>query len=130
MKDIHYEIERKYLIRRPAAAWHTTKTKLSDLRRIEDEEEISEAEYRRLLERADPARTIIDKTRWCFRYRGQLFELDVFPFWQDRAFLEIEIADEEQEILLPPAIRVIREVTEDPRYTNAALSLAIPEETI
>ena len=54
----------------------------------------------------------------------------MFPFWQDRAFLEIEIADEEQEILLPPAIRVIREVTEDPRYTNAALSLAIPEETI
>ena len=109
MKDIHYEIERKYLIRRPAAAWlaaeaegteitqtyllsapgvtervrrrgrdgvftytHTTKTKLSDLRRIEDEEEISEAEYRRLLERADPARTIIDKTRWCFRYRCRL----------------------------------------------------------
>ena len=29
---------------------------------------------------------------------------------------------------MPPGIRLIREVTDDPRYTNAALSLSIPEE--
>ena len=167
MDEIHYEIERKYLIRMPDRAWlekeaegteitqtyllsppgttervrrrgrdgvyvctHTTKTKLSDLRRIEEEEEIPEEEYERLLRRADPERRVIRKTRWCFRYRGQLFELDVFPFWNDRAYLEIELRDESQQVSLPPDLTIIREVTEDPRYTNAALSVSIPYDDI
>ena len=167
MNEIHYEIERKYLIRMPDRAWlereaegteivqtyllsspattervrrrgrggvyvytHTTKTKLSDLRRIEEEEEITEAEYERLLRRADPDRRVIRKTRWCFRYAGQLFELDVFPFWSDRAFLEIELKDEGQKVSLPPALTIVREVTSDPRYTNAALSVSVPCEDI
>ena len=165
MRDEHFEIERKYLIRRPPEELlseaaeeteitqtyllaapgttervrkrgkngvytytHTTKTKLSDLRRIEDEEEVSAEVYAQLLQRADPQRRVIEKTRWVFSYRGQVFELDVFPFWQKQAYLEIEIENEAQEVCLPPWIEVIREVTEDPRYTNAALSLAIPEE--
>lgn len=167
MRDVHFEIEHKYLIRMPDVAWltqnaegteitqtyllgapgttervrkrgangvyaytHTTKTKLSDLRRIEDEEELSEEDYLHLLRRADPERQVIKKTRWCFLYEGQLFELDVFPFWNDRAFLEIEIRDETQPVLLPPWLRVIREVSGDPRYTNAALSLVVPYEDI
>ena len=105
---------------------HTVKLKLSNIRRIETENVIDRAEYERLLDRADPQRTPIVKTRYC----GKLWELDVFSFWDDRAFLEIELADEEEEFALPAEIRLIREVTDDPRYTNAALSLAIPEETI
>ena len=167
MDEIHFEIERKYLIRMPDRAWlekeaegteitqtyllsppgttervrrrgrdsvyvctHTTKTKLSDLRRIEEEEVITEEEYGRLLQRADPERRVIRKTRWCFRYEGQLFELDVFPFWDDRAYLEIELRDESQKVSLPPDLTIIREVTEDPRYTNAALSVKIPYDDI
>ena len=168
MSDVHYEIERKFLIRMPSEAelkaagaeateitqtyllaspgttervrkrgsegayryTHTTKTKLSDLRRIEEEEEVSEEEYTALLKRADPARNTIRKVRWCFSYEGQEFELDIFPFWSDRAYLELEIADEGQEIRLPPWIRLIREVTADARYTNASLSLEIPYDEI
>ncbi len=167
MRDIHYEIERKYLIRMPDLAWlraaaesseitqtyllaapgttervrkrgkegawsytHTVKRKLSDMRRIEDEEELSAEEYSRLLERADPGRMVISKTRWVLPWRGQLFELDIFPFWEDRAYLEIELEDEGQEVELPPQLRLIREVTDDERYTNASLSLEIPYEEI
>ena len=109
---------------------HTIKLKLSSMRRIETENVIGQAEYERLLTRADPQRTPIVKTRYCFTEGGKLWELDVFSFWDDRAFLEIELADEEEEFTLPAGLRLIREVTDDPRYTNAALSLAIPEETI
>ncbi len=167
MKDIHYEIERKYLIRMPDPAWlareaegteitqtyllaapgttervrrrgraggyeytHTTKTKLSDLRRIEEEEEITREAYEALLTRADPTRRVIEKTRWCFDYGGQAFELDIFPFWTDRAYLEIELQDETTPVNLPPALTLIREVTEDPRYSNAALSESIPYEEL
>ena len=107
---------------------HTVKRRVSDLRKREDEEEISEERYLELLRRADPERNVIRKTRWCFRYQEHLFELDVFPFWDDRAYLEIELTDEEEAFALPPDIRVIREVSGDGRYTNAALSRRIPFE--
>ena len=98
--------------------------------RLEQEREISEAEYQALLRQADPALRTLYKQRWCLEYRGQLFEIDLFPFWQDRAFMEIELADEGQELFLPPEIQVIREVTGDRRYTNRALAREIPQETI
>lgn len=105
---------------------HTVKRKLNNVRRIEDEHVIGAEEYEALLKRADPARQVIEKTRHCFEYEGRVWELDVFPFWADRAFLEIELTDESEPAALPPGIRLIREVTDDPRYTNAALSLKIP----
>lgn len=114
-------------------AWiytHTQKTRISDLRRIEEEREVSEEEYRQLLRQADPSRNVICKTRWVLPWKGQCFEIDVFPFWEDRALMEIELRDEEQAVELPPEIEVIREVTADGRYTNAALSREIPRDEL
>jgi CYTH domain-containing protein len=114
-------------------AWtytHTQKIRLSDLSRVEDESEISEAEYRALLEQADPARRVIRKTRWVLPWKGQNFEIDIFPFWTDRALMELELEDEAQSIELPPRIRVLREVTADYRYLNSSLSKAIPFDEI
>ena len=164
MNNNGYEIERKFLIRRPAAAWleancqgtdiiqtylkaeatghsdrvrrragkngvvytHTVKRRISDLRREEQEREISEGEYRALLQRADPERRSIEKRRYVLAYGGKDFEIDVYPFWQDRAVMEIELADEEEAVALPPEIEIIKEVTRDRRYTNAALAREIP----
>lgn len=107
---------------------HTRKKKVNARRRIELEEEISREEYERLLTRADPARRTIEKTRYCLRANGKLFEIDVFPFWRKQAFLEIELNDEAEPFLWPEQFRCLREITEDRRYTNAALALRIPEE--
>lgn len=62
-----------------------------------------------------------------------MLEIDLFPFWKDRAFCEVELAREEETVNLPPWLEVIREVTDDPRYTNASLALylacgTLPEE--
>ena len=105
---------------------HTQKTRISDVKRIELEREISQEEYTRLLEDADPSRSVIHKDRYCLTYREQMFEIDVYPFWQDRAVMEIELADEAEAVRLPPEIEIIKEVTQDRRYTNAALAKAIP----
>lgn len=109
---------------------HTVKQRLSDLSRIELEEEISEERFRELSVRADPERSPIRKKRYLYGYDGQLFEIDVFPFWDDRALMELELENEEQEIRLPSAIEIIREVTSDGRYTNSALAREIMRETI
>ena len=71
---------------------------------------------------ADTSRRQIRKTRYCLTYENQYFEIDLYPFWQDQAIAEIELSDEHAEICFPPELRVIREVTEDENYKNAALA--------
>ena len=109
---------------------HTQKTRISDVKRIELEREISQEEYERLLQDADPTRSVIHKTRYCLDYREQMFEIDVYPFWTDRAIMEIELESEEQEILFPPAVQIITEVTSDKRYTNSSLARHVPYDSI
>lgn len=109
---------------------HTLKKHISDITRFEEEREISCEEYEKLLERADKTRRTIYKTRYILQFEGQSFEIDVFPFWSDRAFLELELENERQEIAFPDGIRIIRELTHDRRYTNASLARQIPQDDI
>ena len=107
---------------------HTKKTHITAIRRIEIEREIDCAEYERLLQKADPKRRVIEKDRYCLRLNGLLYEIDVYPFWKKQAVLEIELSDEEQSFSWPENIVCLREVTDDGRYTNAALARRIPDE--
>ena len=109
---------------------HTAKTRISDCSRVEIEREIPESEYLELLKTADPAKRRIEKTRWCVPFRGNTLEIDLYPFWTDRAILEIELEDEQQEFSIPQEIRIIREVTSDSRYTNSNLAREIPLDPI
>lgn len=109
---------------------HTRKLHISSVRRVEDEHEVSREEYEKLLTRADPRKKPIEKRRGCYLYRDQLFEIDLYPFWQDRAIMELELTGEEQEIFLPPEIHIIKEVTDDKRYTNSSLARTVPMDEI
>ena len=109
---------------------HTVKRRITDLTREEREEPVSPREYRSLLDRADPALRVIEKTRWCIPWAGFTLEVDCFPFWTDRAFLEIELPHADASLALPDWVQVVREVTEDPRYTNRALAEEIPLELL
>ena len=106
---------------------HNTKIKLSSMKRIEIEDEVSKAEYEELLKRADPKCRTIEKVRYCVEYGGFEFEIDVFPFWQDKAFMEVEMPSEDTQVTLPDFVKIIREVTDDNRYTNHALAIELPE---
>lgn len=106
---------------------HNTKIKLSSMKRIEMEDEVSEAEYNELLRRADPTCRTIEKVRYCVPVGEFVFEIDIFPFWQDKAFMEVEMPSEDTKVDLPDFVNIIREVTEDNRYTNHALAKELPE---
>ena len=109
---------------------HTEKRHISAMRREEYEREISEEEYKELLLHSDPKRRTIEKRRYVLMYKGQRFEIDLFPFWPDRALMEIELEDETQKVDFPPEIEIIKEVTEDKRYTNSSLAREIPMEPL
>ena len=101
--------------------FQTIKKWVSDLKRVEIERRLSQAEYLNLLMDADTSRKQIRKTRYCLTYRNQYFEIDVYPFWTDKAIAEIELSDENAEIIFPKQIKVIKEVTDDDSYKNASL---------
>ena len=108
----------------------TEKTRISSLSAFEDERSITKEEYHKLLLESDPARTPIEKTRYVFPFDGHTIEIDVYPFWCDRAILEIELASEEEKYSLPSFISVIKNVSEDSRYKNARLAKSIVFENI
>ena len=102
--------------------FQTIKRKVSDVKRIEIERRLSQAEYLKLLMEADTNKRQIRKTRYCLTYENQYFEIDVYPFWNDKAVAEIELSDENVEIVFPKQIKVIKEVTDDDSFKNASLA--------
>ena len=100
----------------------TIKHKINDMKRIEIEDYISENEYKNYLSQKDYIDGIISKDRYCIAWHGEYFELDVYPFWGDKATLEIELLDEEQEYELPDFLEVVRDVTTEKQYRNKFLA--------
>ncbi len=100
----------------------TFKSRISGTVAHEEENRISEEKYLELLQLADPSKHAIRKKRYCFIYKRQYFELDVYDFWQDKATLELELRSEFQHYKLPPEIQVIRDVSDDYRYKNNYLA--------
>lgn len=100
----------------------TIKKTINDLKRIEIEKRLSKDEYLNLLMNADINKHPIRKTRYCLIYKNQYFEIDIYPFWNDKAIVELELNNEDQEIEFPKQLKLIKEVTHDKNYKNSSLA--------
>lgn len=103
--------------------YETRKSFISGLKRVEIERRLSQEEYLKLLMNADTTKHPIRKTRYCLSSGSRYFEIDVYPFWQHQAIMEIELLSENDEVIFPEQVKVIREVTDDPSYKNSALAM-------
>ncbi len=92
------------------------------MKRVEEEKRLTQEEYIALMVQADPAFRPIHKERYCLSENGLYYEIDIYPDWPDKAVMEIELHSENQEIVFPEGIDVIREVTNDPAFTNHELA--------
>lgn len=97
----------------------TEKQQVSDLVRIEVEDRITKAEY----ENAFAKNGIIAKDRYCLVYNGSYFEIDVYPFWNDKAVMEIELISENEQYTVPDFIEIIEDVTGNTHYNNSYLAM-------
>ena len=102
--------------------FRTWKRKAEGIRRVEVEERLSQEEYIACMTEADPAFRPIRKERYCLSENGLYYEIDLYPDWQDTAVMEIELYSEDQEIIFPDGIEVIREVTGDRAFSNRELA--------
>lgn len=100
----------------------TIRRYVNGLKRIELERRLSQNEYLKLLMDADITKRPIRKNRYCLTYLNQYFTIDVYPFWNDKAIVELKLSDENMDIVFPEQLHVIKEVTSDPAYKNANLA--------
>ena len=107
--------------------YETVKKPLDDGKLVELEKALTQKEYLKRLSDADPAKRTLRKTRYHLSCQGHYCEIDLFPFWPDRALCEVQVSDETVPVALPPELTVIREVTDDAAYGNAALAETVPD---
>ncbi|MBE6729342.1 MAG: hypothetical protein E7568_03810 [Ruminococcaceae bacterium] len=100
----------------------TVKQKITEVTRKEREWQISEEEYFALLKTKQKDTVTVNKIRYAVKTDGFVYEIDVFDFLNDKAFLEIELKDEKEDIVMPSFIKVIKEVTFDSKYKNYSLA--------
>ena len=100
----------------------TRKINVDSMRRIEVETRLTQEEYINELLNADSTRGQIVKDRYCLCYKNQYFEIDIYPFWNDKAIAEIELISEDQKIEMPDFINVIDEVTDDINFKNSEIA--------
>lgn len=108
--------------------YKTEKRRISDMTNVEIDSRINIQEYVSLLAEADPSRRPVHKTRYCLTENNRYYEIDIYPEWKKQAILEIELRSEDEEVVLPEGIRVIREVTGDRTYSNYEMAKQMPEE--
>ena len=106
----------------------TEKKRITDVVCIENEREIDREEYNDLLKLADPERRTVEKTRYCIPHGERVVEVDIYPFWSDRAIAEVEMEDENERVELPDFIKVIRDVTAEKAYKNYSIAKEIPSD--
>lgn len=94
----------------------------SSMTRIENERELTEEEYVRLKEHT--ILNVIKKRRYIIPYGGLNFELDVFENNADEGYglMEAELPDESTAVETPDFAEIVKEVTDDPYYTNKNLA--------
>ena len=97
----------------------TDKKKKTDVTREEMETRLTREEYEAYKAKAECG---LSKTRWCIAENGKYFELDMYPYSDELAIIEIELCDENEEFTLPSFVEVIKEVTDDERYTNHSIA--------
>lgn len=108
----------------------TKKSRIDSISSFEEENEISEERFAELSEKIKTGTLPVIKTRYTFVYEGSTFEIDVYPNWKQSAIMETELVNREDDVKIPLFIEIVKEVTGDYRYSNAAMASAFPSELV
>lgn len=134
LKSVHYQIadiQQRYLIGQGCrirkrsifghdSYYHTFKKRLPNGENVELEEALNEREYIGYFDHLSHEHAPIYKKRYCFLWKNQYFELDVF-YNNGKVFqimLEIELTKMQDTVILPPFLPIIKDVTNDPEFRN------------
>jgi len=92
------------------------------IKRVEIPADLTAGEYRKLKKRSDSNAQPIIKTRYRALYNDQIIEIDIYPNWDDHAIMEIVLRGEDDLVIIPDFVTVIKEVTGDKTFSNHCLA--------
>ena len=102
---------------------HTTKVTTEERQELVTERQINQNLYEIMLPLADPERHTIHKQRNSFIWKGQYFEIDTYmDRLQGLVMLETKGISENEDLRLPPFLRIVEEVTGKEEYYNYNLA--------
>ena len=64
----------------------------------------------------------IYKDRYYYIFDSRCIKIDVFPFWKDKAILEVDILNDRENIKFPKFVNIIEDVTDNEAYKNYYLA--------
>ncbi len=108
----------------------TKKIRIDSISAFEDEHEITEAEFCEKCKSIKTGSSPIRKMRHSFMYRGQCFEIDIYPEWKRTAIMETELKSKTDGTDVPSFIKIIKEVSGERAYSNASMSADFPPELL
>lgn len=121
-----FRVRRRSQENASAVYYETRKKKTGSVfTRIETENKISRSEYYERLRNVDPSLEPIHKTRVCFLWENQYFELDIFnepERLRGLTLLEIELTEENDKVSLPGWLGNAKLVSNDKQYSNKSLA--------
>lgn len=106
----------------------TKKIRINKISVHELEREISEDEYMSLLPLIKKGTKHLQKNRHTFEHLGKTIEIDIYPDWERTCIMETELESEDECVIFPDFIEIIKEVTGDRRYSNAGMAESFPAE--
>ena len=132
---LHAPENEEIRIRRRACAgdcvfYITRKRIINGRRRLEAEGRLTEREYMQFAGNADSDKIPVHKTRYSLNWKNHFYEIDLYPFWKDRAIMEIELERENEVPEIPDWVKIIRDVSADKAYKNRHLARRVPMEAI
>ncbi|MBR5095410.1 MAG: AAA family ATPase [Oscillospiraceae bacterium] len=105
------------------AIYYKTRRRRVNGQKIEVEERLTQRAYLELLKEAGSELRLLRKVRYSLSHDGQLFQLDLYPFWQDKAVAKIELNEDDAQVKLPPELALVREVTGEREYKDYELAV-------
>ena len=102
--------------------YYQIKTTVKNDQIIKVEKRLTKEEYQEKLVDIDPTRKPLHRTRYCFIEQDQYMEINIYPFWDDKAILSIDLSKVDDEVHLPKFVKVIEDITNRKEYLNSELS--------
>ena len=118
---------RKVVSNNAISYFYSEKRPISPMERIENERLLSEKEYIRKNAEVDPEFGSVTKRRFCFVYNGRYCTVETYPTNANCAILDVQLNDKDEQVDLPPEIRVIKEVTGDVNYQGHMISKSLAQ---
>ncbi|MBQ8380703.1 MAG: hypothetical protein IJY18_02310 [Clostridia bacterium] len=106
------------------------KIRISKMSAIEEERVISEEEFFALAEKIEKGAKPLKKIRRTVKYLGYTYEFDFYEDWKSTCIMEVELPSEDTELVLPPLVRMLKNVTGEKMYSNHSMAHVFPPEII